>query len=556
MNAKAASNGGLSAFRLVIPLPKAKSHGHFGPGHQNQKPFYMSQPQPNKPNKRIERLCGEASEAWRRQDYEKSISLLELAVHEEPSNPSLHLNLARAHGLRYDYSAVERCIEKALQVSQGRVQILEEAAGICSTFKNLDLMLGYLERASQKKGVSIGALISLADIHLIDDRIDEAAEMVERAARIDRTDPRVLLKEAVLKRQRGQINEAESQFRDLLANSAVDALTRIRAAYALAGILDGAGQYDEAMTALLEAKAIQRTQAAALAAPLQQMQQLNQEMARCITTAILERWHAGAVNLQPPRRIALLAGHPRSGTTLLEQVLDAHSDVISLEETTLIHDEIYRPMARDFPPGAGIFQMLDSAPPSVLCRLRENYFRCAERFLRQAIGNRLLVDKNPGLNVMVPVLVRVFPETKFLVALRDPRDVVMSCFMQALTLTPASSAYLTMDATVNQYANVMDFWRAMLPRMGDRGMYVRYEEMVDDLPTVARSVLGFLGVGFEDNVLKFYEHARTKRVNSPSCAEVRKPLYRTAVGRWRNYEKHLEPYMSRLEPFLKELDYH
>jgi len=518
--------------------------------------FYMSQPQPNKPNKRIERLCGEASEAWRRQDYEKSISLLELAVHEEPSNPSLHLNLARAHGLRYDYSAVERCIEKALQVSQGRVQILEEAAGICSTFKNLDLMLGYLERASQKKGVSIGALISLADIHLIDDRIDEAAEMVERAARIDRTDPRVLLKEAVLKRRRGQNNEAESQFRDLLTNSAVDDLTRIRAAYALAGILDGAGQYDEAMTALLEAKAIQRTQAAALAAPLQQMQQLNQEMARCITTAILERWHAGAVNLQPPRRIALLAGHPRSGTTLLEQVLDAHSDVISLEETTLIHDEIYRPMARDFPPGAGIFQMLDSAPPSVLCHLRENYFRCAERFLRQAIGNRLLVDKNPGLNVMVPVLVRVFPETKFLVALRDPRDVVMSCFMQALTLTPASSAYLTMDATVNQYANVMDFWRAMLPRMGDRGMYVRYEEMVDDLPTVARSVLGFLGVGFEDNVLKFYEHARTKRVNSPSCAEVRRPLYRTAVGRWRNYEKHLEPYMSRLEPFLKELNYH
>jgi len=200
--------------------------------------------------------------------------------------------------------------------------------------------------------------------------------------------------------------------------------------------------------------------------------------------------------------------------------------------------------------------MLDSAPPSMLSQLRENYFRCAELVLREPVGGRLLVDKNPGLNVMVPVLVRVFPETKFLVALRDPRDVVMSCFMQALTLTPASSAYLTMDATVNQYANVMNFWQAMFPRMGEQAMYVRYEEMVDDLPTVARSVLGFLSLRFEEDVLKFYEHARTKRVNSPSCAEVRKPLYRTAVGRWRNYEKHLEPYMSRLEPFLKELDYH
>jgi tetratricopeptide (TPR) repeat protein len=515
----------------------------------------MNQPQTNKPNKAIERLCREASEAWGRQDYQKSISLLEQAVEKEPSNPRLHLDLARAHGLRYDYSAVERCLEKAVHVSQGRVQVIEQAADLCSTYKNLDLMLGYLERASQKKGVSLGALISLADIYVIDNRMDEAAEVVERAARMDRKDPRVLLKEAVLKRQRGEINEAESQFRALLANSATDVLTRVRAAYALAGIFDSAGQYDEAMTALLEAKAILRAQAAPLVAPLQQMQKLNLEMAQCVTAAILDRWRASSSKLQPPRRLALLTGHPRSGTTVLEQVLEAHSEVISLEETTLIHDEIYRPMGRDFPAGAGIFQMLDSVPPSVLGQLRENYFHCAERFLRQPIGGRLLLDKNPGVNVMVPVLARVFPETKFLVALRDPRDVVISCFMQALTPTPVSSAYLTLGDTVKQYANVMDFWRAMFPRMGNQAMHVRYEEMLDDLPAVARSVLGFLGLGFEENVLKFYEHARSKRVNSPSYAEVRKPLYRTAVGRWRNYEKYLEPYMSGLEPFLKEWNY-
>ncbi len=514
----------------------------------------MSKPQPNKSNKAIERLCQQASEAWGRQEYQKSIGLLEQAVQKEPSNASLYLNLARAHALRYDYPAFERCVEKALQLSQGRVELLEEAAAMC-TVKNVDLMLGYLERASLKKGVSIRALTSLADIYVLDDRIDEAAEMVERAAQIDRKDPRVLQGQAVLNQKRGQLSEAESQFRDLLRNPAADVLTRVRAAYALAGIFDAAGKYDEAMNALLEGKAIQRAQAAPLAAPLQQMQKLNLEMARSITSGILERWHANAVNLQPPRRIALLAGHPRAGTTLLEQVLDAHSEVISLEETTLIHDEIYRPMARDFPPGAGIFQMLDSAPPSVLCDLRENYFACAGRFLRQSIGRRLLLDKNPGVNVMVPVLARVFPETKFLVALRDPRDVVVSCFMQSLSLTPVSSAYLTMDGTVNQYANVMDFWRAMLPRLKEQAMYVRYEEMVEDLPKVTRSVLEFLGLSFEENVLKFYEHARAKRVNSPSSAEVRKPLYRTAVGRWRNYEKYLEPYISGLEPFLKEFNY-
>jgi tetratricopeptide (TPR) repeat protein len=513
----------------------------------------MGQPQSNQRNKAVERLCAQANDAWKHQDYQKSISLLEQAIQKDRSNPALYLSLARAYGMRYDYPAVERNIESALQHSQGHVEILEQAAAIC-TIKNVDLMLVYLERASQQKGVSIRALTSLADIYILDKRFDDAAHIVERAVRLDPKNPLVIYAQAMLKQEQG-ITDAEREFRALLADAAADLLTRVRAGYKLAGILDSAGQYDDAMNALLEVKAIQRAHAAPLAAPLQQMQQLHDEMARAMTSAIIDRWRADAPKLGPSRRLALLTGHPRSGTTLLEQVLDAHSDVISLEETTLIHDEIYNPMARGFPPGTGIFPILDSAPPSLICQLRESYFHCAEMFLRQPIGGRLLIDKNPGVNVMVAILTRVFPETRFLVALRDPRDVVMSCFMQSLTLTPVSSAYLTLGGTVKQYINVMDFWRAILPRLGDQAIYVRYEEMVDDLPGVARSVLGFLGLEFEESVLKFYEHARTKRVNSPSSAEAKKPLYRTALGRWRNYEKYLEPYLSGLEPLLKEFNY-
>jgi hypothetical protein len=310
------------------------------------------------------------------------------------------------------------------------------------------------------------------------------------------------------------------------------------------------------MVALLEAKAILRAHAAPHAATLQHMQNRAKEMEQTITTPVLDRWRADAAKLIPPRRIALLCGHPRSGTTLLEQVLDAHSDVISAEETKMMHDDAYLPLIRDFPEGTSILQALDSVPPSLLCHARENYFHCVELFLRKKIAGRLLVDKNPALNLMIPMVVRVFPETKFIVALRDPRDVVVSCFLQALPLTPISSAYLSLEGTVNQYANVMGFWLEMLPRMGDQWMHVRYEKLVDDLPTVARSVLEFLGIGFEDNVLKFYEHASTKRVNSPSHADVKKPLYQTAVGRWRNYQKYLDPYMPGLERFLNKFNYH
>lgn len=175
----------------------------------------MNQSHQNKLNPKIQRLFREFEEAWKRQDFQQGISLLGQAIGMEPSNPGLHLNLARAYGERYDYAAVERCIEKALEVSQGNVQMIQEAARICSNFKHLDMMMRYLERASGKKGVSIPALTSLADLYVLDERLDEAAEMVERAARMDRKHPRVLLGDAVLKRKRGQIKEAESVLRGI-----------------------------------------------------------------------------------------------------------------------------------------------------------------------------------------------------------------------------------------------------------------------------------------------------------------------------------------------------
>ena len=515
----------------------------------------MSQPKPNKPNPAIQRLYREAEEAWGQQDYQKSINLIEQAARKEPYNPSLLLDLVRACGKRYDFPAAERYIEKAVQISKDRAHTLGEAGQVCLQFDNVEMAVGCFQRATQKKGVSINTLITLADIHTRDKRLDEAAELVARAAQMDRKDPLVLLEDGVVRRLRGEIHEAESRFRELLANPAAAATVRVRALYELAGILDNESKYDDAMAALLEAKAIMRPHAGPYAATLQHMQNRASEMQQTITTAVLDHWRADAAKLQPLRRIALLCGHPRSGTTLLEQVLDAHSDVTSAEETKVMHDDAYLPVIRDFPEGTSILQALDSVPPSVLRHARENYFRCMELFLRRQIGGRLLLDKNPSLNLMIPMVVRVFPETKFLIALRDPRDVVVSCFMQALPLTPISSAYLSLEGTVNQYANVMGFWLEMLPRMGNQWMYVRYEEMVEDLPEVARSVLGFLGVGFEDNVLKFYEHARLKRVRSPSHADVRKPLYRTAVGRWRNYQKYLEPYLPALERFVTAFNY-
>ena len=114
----------------------------------------MSRPNlKNKPNPAIQRLYRESEQAWGGQDYQKSISLIEQATRKEPYNPALLLDLARAYGRRYDFPAAERYLEKAVEISKDRAHTLGEAGRICMEFDDTDMAVGYLARASQKKGV-------------------------------------------------------------------------------------------------------------------------------------------------------------------------------------------------------------------------------------------------------------------------------------------------------------------------------------------------------------------------------------------------------------------
>jgi tetratricopeptide (TPR) repeat protein len=249
----------------------------------------MTRPHPNKPNPAIQRLYREAEEAWDRQDYQKGISLFEQASRKEPYNPSILLDLARAHGRRYDFAAAEHCFEKAVQISKDRAHTLGEAGQVCLQFDNIDMAMGYFRRASQKKGVSVGVLVTLADMLGRDKRLDEAAEVVGHAAQIDRKDPRVQLEQALLVRLRGNLPDAESLLQDVLTNPAASASVRTRGLYELASILDATGRYDEAMTALLEAKAVMRPHAGPYVATLQHMQNRAKEMEQTLPTAVLDR---------------------------------------------------------------------------------------------------------------------------------------------------------------------------------------------------------------------------------------------------------------------------
>jgi tetratricopeptide (TPR) repeat protein len=503
----------------------------------------------------LTRLLQEAAEAWKRQDYQATIETLERAARLDPANSQILLDLGRAYGLRYDYGAAERCLEKAVRVAPKRLEALAEAGNRCHEFGSYPMAKRYFERAAEQNGAPAGVFVRLAELSERHARLEEAAHWVERALALHADHPAVWLTRARLSRLGGKLEEAEAVLRSVLAKSSTDVPTRVRLWYELGGVLDRQGRYDDAMAAFLEAKALQRPASPPYHATLQGVQARVREMGETISASVLERWFNSREALEPSRRVAVLCGHPRSGTTLLEQVLDCHPDIVTAEETHILHDEAYLPLSRGFAPEASLLGVLESTPVSALRQSREDYFRFTELFIGKTIGNKLLIDKNPALNVLIPAVVRIFPEVRFLIAIRDPRDVCLSCFMQPLSLNPVSSAYLTLEGTVTQYASVMGFWRTILPRLRNAWIEIRYEEVVADLEAASRQALTFLGAPWNEEVLRFHQHARSKSLRSPSYAEVTQPIFKGAIGRWRNYQKYLEPWVETLDPFIHAYGY-
>ena len=500
-------------------------------------------------------LVDSASTAWHMKDFDKSLDCLKRAHRLAPYEPRILLGLGRYHGLRCEFSDAEQYFEKAIQITGQKTDTIVIAGEHCAHFGRHELARKYFDRALKQSGDMPDALVPMAEIHERHQQLDTATELVERALRAsNHTNLKALLARARIHRLANQLDEAEQLIRSFVNRPHPDLLTRARAWYELGMILDRTARYDEAMTAFQQAKSLLRPHAEQEIAIQANMQRQLAARSKTITKELLRQWHDAGAQWQPRHRMSVLCGHPRSGTTLLEQVLDAHPDAVSSEETLIFQNEAFSTVMKKSPHDQMI-EALAATGDNLIQKARGNYFRFTESFLGQPLGQRLLLDKNPSLTPLIPAITRIFPETRFLIALRDPRDVCLSCFMQYLPINPVSSSYLTLEGTATEYASMLGFWLAIRDKMAAPWIEVRYEDMVADLEAVARHTLEFLEMPWDERVLAFNQHAKSKIVRSPTYADVGKPIYKTSKGRWHHYRKYLEPQLAVLEPFAKAFGY-
>ncbi|MBN1852541.1 MAG: sulfotransferase [Pirellulales bacterium] len=509
----------------------------------------------HKPDFRINK----AQAAWKARRYDDAIWYYERALARDPNNAILLVDVARAYGLRFRPTDAEKLINKAFALYPDDVHLLQMLGRSYEMLKQFDRAIDCYQRALELEPQSQNRpwiLIELAKmherLHALDTARRCADEAISLAPRFDQA--HYIL--AILQRRSGETEAAQNRLRQLIDSKHASAGVVADSWYQLAMMQDQSGHYEEAFDSLTRAKQIFDQAAMPYRLDAKAIAKKSREMLRTITSEQCERWNAMRDQLTPlPSELALLTSHPRSGTTLLEQILDSHAGVISADELQIMVELIYMPLGRKTSSETPVPEMLDQATNDDLMAARQNYWMAMEGALREPIEDRILLDKNPELTNLLPLVGRVFPEMKVIFAIRDPRDVVISCFMQQLPLNPVSIHYLTLEDTARKYSATMRAWLKLRDMIRNPWIEVRYEEMVEGPEYQARRVLKFLDLAWDDSVLDYHRRAQRKHVHSPTYEAVTRPIYKSSIGRWKNYATQLEPCMKVLEPFVEVFGY-
>ena len=496
----------------------------------------------------------QARALWQHNRFDESLQLFDKAVRAHPQNLVALIDASRAFGTRFEITRAEEMVDRLFKLAAGRPEILHLAGQTYRMIYRPDKALECFRRVVAATKQIPDAQLELAVLYERVHRLEDAFSLIENCLRaVPGYWEAHLFKARLLRRMKDEAG-AEALFRKLSASETAHPQVRAQAWTEIAQLHDRHGDYDAAMTAMLKCKTIMSASDAAVMQESDSTLNHLRKLADSLTQAHFERWAADGKNF-PARKMAVLCSFPRSGTTLLEQVLDGHPGLVSSDERETFARDIFSAMWQTKAAPAPTPEAFDAIPQERLTTQRQRYLDYMSAALNEPIGERFHLDKNPTLTLLLPGILRLFPETKLFIALRDPRDVVMSCFMQYLPLNTNSVWFLTLERTAQRYANDMGIWRKFREIICSPWLEVRYEDCVMDLEKQTRRALEFLGLPWEAQVLNYRERLQKKAVSSPTYEAVSKPLYTTAIGRWKNYQKYLEPVLEILQPSVEAFKY-
>jgi tetratricopeptide (TPR) repeat protein len=383
-------------------------------------------------------------------------------------------------------------------------------------------------------------------------RLDEARAITKQIELNDRShdnDPERLMLSGILADRAGQHEEAH-RYLSLALQNHQEFVRRHHVLFPFAKACDALGRYDEAYGAAEEAHRSRRAflELATGTSPAEESPLLARTLNGCDPDDVAAWGEAGPAMEDSP---VFIVGFPRSGTTLLEQVLDAHPQLASMDE------QPFMSKALEIVAAAGVRypSELGKLTAQTLDDVRARYWELARNKAALLPGQRL-VDKFPMNMTLLPLIRRIFPNARIVLAIRHPCDTLLSCFLQNFRAPELALLCRDLTTLASAYSRIFGFWYAQWSLLRPASYELRYETLTADFPAEVRRLAAFLQLPWNDAMLAPAEHALAKGfISTPSYAQVVQPVHGKSVGRWKNYERHFSEVLPILSPWLERWGY-
>jgi tetratricopeptide (TPR) repeat protein len=519
----------------------------------------------------------------------QSLAAFERALRLGPPTAGLLYNLGALQMDRLDYSAAQLALRDAVALAPRDARVRWTYAQCCYDMGHRQEAVTAVEDWETLEGLSVEITVSIALLLVTSGAAHRAQPALQRLMADPPVAGRAAVGFALLLERLHRLDEARAVMKQLeldggtpkaaserLAMSAVSAVLAERAGrhedahqhltsalakqqefvhrynllYPLAKACDALGRYEEAFAAAAEAH---RSQLAFLERATGSAPEEESRLWALTTNGCdpddIAHWERDGPALEGSP--VFIVGFPRSGTTLLEQVLDAHPLLQSMDEQPFLLQAVARVTEQGF------------AYPAELGKLRGSDLNAIRADYWHAVRNRIplaperrLVDKNPLNMVLLPMIRRLFPGAPIVLAVRHPCDTVLSCFLQHFR---SDLALLGGDLTAlaRSYSRAFGFWYSQCSLLRPDIHELKYEQLTADFATEVDRLCVFLQLPRHQAMLAPGEHARAKGfISTPSYAQVLEPVSSRSVGRWKHYEQYFgHETLTVLAPWIERWGY-
>jgi tetratricopeptide (TPR) repeat protein len=461
--------------------------------------------------------------------WDEALNCFRCATELEPDSLPLFKQRAFAAVDRERFNEAISCYERMLEIDPGAASTYNDLGTLLQEEGRLEESEKLLQTALRLQPDLAIAHVNLGGIH--EKRGELASAEAEFRMALGHTDANAQALARLASLLRDKLPECDrAAIETQLAVSDPGDSSRVNLFYGLAAVWDARGNYSEAAKCAAQANAL------ALAGLEQRCLAYDPGLHERFVSELIEAFSpdffsrlagAGLATKRP----VFIVGLPRSGTTLIEQILASHSQFYGAGELAVVRRNF-----QSIPEHVGWEGTPVSCVPGLSREIVRRLAEWHDHELNALDGGHTprIGDKMPDNYVHLGLIYILFPNATFIHCRRDPRDVAVSCWFTGFRSMRWANDQRHIAARVEQHARLMDHWRATLPTVMHE---VDYEETVADLEGVARRLLAACELDWEPACLDF--HRNNRPVRTASYAQVRQPVYKSSIGRFKNYETEL-----------------